>query len=107
MVSFKDSIIVFGGYIYVDYPGWPITLSTVAKFEKEEWTQLGNMNEKRYGHNCIIDGSDILIIGGLGSKQTEVWNSKQQQSTSINPILSDYKTYPFLFQVQFDFCSTN
>ena len=47
----KNSVIVFG-------------LKTVGKFENEQWSKLGELLEVRVGHNAIIFGSEILIIGG-------------------------------------------
>ena len=49
---------VFGGNSYE---------KTVAQFENDQWTKLGDLLQSRYGHNAIVFDGDILIVGGSGS----------------------------------------
>ena len=58
LVSIGGRVLVFGGY----------GLKTVAQFENDEWTKLGDLLESRLGHNAILFNGDILIVGGQGLK---------------------------------------
>ena len=62
LISINDYVIVYGGFESGN------DLSTVAEYKNEKWTKLGQMNQARSGHNCILFGSEILIVGGTGSK---------------------------------------
>merc|ERR1712062_931759 len=89
LVSINDSIIVLGGQ--TSNPSYIV--SSVAKFKDNVWTGLGNLNQARHGHNSITFNSDILIVGGQGTLSTEVWNLEDNQSSSIDPTLTDYKNF--------------
>ena len=52
---------VFGGY------GDSGDMSTVAQFKEDSWTKLGDLNQRRFAHNCIFFGFEILVVGGYGS----------------------------------------
>ena len=58
-----DRILVFGGLD--ECKGAP--LSTVAQFENDSWSRLGDLYTSRHGHNCIIIDSEVLIVGGYPS----------------------------------------
>ena len=64
MVSINDAVIVYGGYDDDSRSA----LSTVAEFKNEEWAKLGQLNQARSGHNSILFGSEVLIVGGAGSR---------------------------------------
>ena len=49
---------VFGGFYKI---------KTVAQFENDQWTKLGDLLQTRYAHNAIVFDGDILIVGGEGS----------------------------------------
>ena len=62
MISIKNSVIVFGGWSDYD------VVSTVAQFKEDSWTKLGDLNQPRRGHNCILFGSEVLVVGGFRSR---------------------------------------
>ena len=62
LVSIGGRVMVFGGYAS------PSRIKTVAQFENDEWSKLGDLLESRRGHNAILFDGDILIIGGWASK---------------------------------------
>ena len=57
----KNSCAVFGGF------GGSDDVSTVAQFKEDSWTKLGDLNQRRSGLNCILFGSEVLVVGGRGS----------------------------------------
>ena len=66
------------------------------------------MNQARSGHNAITTGpapdSTVIIAGGLGEFQTEIWNFESNESKSVEPSLYYYAMYPGLFNVAADYC---
>ena len=61
MISIENSVIVFGGY------GGSNIVSTVAQFKEDSWSFLGDLNQRRYGLNAIVFGSDVFVVGGSGT----------------------------------------
>ena len=65
LVSLGDKVLVFGGFVR----GSPSTaVSTVAQYANDNWTKIGDLLQPREGHNCIVFESDILIVGGAGTR---------------------------------------
>jgi len=60
LISIKNYVIVFGGH--GDH-----VLLTVAQFKDDAWTKIGDLNQSRHAHNCILFGSEVLVVGGWGS----------------------------------------
>jgi len=102
LVSLGDKVLVFGGN---DSSSGAV--STIAQYSNDNWTKIGDLLQPRYAHNCIVFESDILIVGGSGTLSTEAWNIENKSSTAIEPTLSNYRYYPALLHVPFEFCLPN
>ena len=73
------------------------------------WSKSGNLVNGRHAHNAIYDGSSLIVVGGRdGSLKTEkcTISNDQVSCTAQNPSLENYKYYPELFLVPFNFCKT-
>ena len=107
MVYVDDAFYVFGGS--PDEDGLD---TTIAKLDGDfVWTKVGDMNQRRAGHNVIFDGNYVLVVGGekdysLGSLPTEKCSiSSGEVSCAVQrPYLHDYFFYPELFIVPPNFC---
>ena len=62
-MSTDSSVILLGGY---EYYGTTDTLSTVAEFRNDNWSKLGDLLTARYYHSAILNGDEIMVVGGLG-----------------------------------------
>lgn len=49
-------------------------MQTIARLDAEtrQWTNVGSLVNARYDHGAIFDGRKFLIVGGGGTKNTEV-----------------------------------
>ena len=72
------------------------------------WTKAGDLVTGRDGHNSIFDGSNFLIVGGIGTFKTEkcAFSDNQVNCTVQNPELTSYSYYPELFMVSAEYCKT-
>ena len=104
LVSFNDTVLVFGGYsLYSE-------VNTVARFDlprskgQGQWTKLGKLNKNRSNHNAILFEHRVIIVGGLGNIETEIWNLEKNKSEILRPELNSYYGYPALFNVYSNYC---
>ena len=105
-VSYSDQVVLFGGYTDEnDANGNMIgPVNTVAAFTAGSWVKLGELKDKRHLHNGVYyDDGRVVLVGGLGIHPTEIWDTTENNSTSTGPKLEDYRYYPTLFKVNFDF----
>ena len=66
MISINNSVLVFGG-LGNNALSTNVLSSIVAQFKEDSWTKIGDLNRPRSGHNCILFGSEVLVVGGYGS----------------------------------------
>ena len=62
-VSTDDAVLVIGGTTN----GTPFELSIVAEYKDQRWSNIGNLARARTNHRAIKFGSNIMILGGVGS----------------------------------------
>ena len=70
------------------------------------WTDAGTLVTGRWHHNAIYDGESLIVVGGRGTKKTEVCNLSNGIFFCVeqNPELEYYYVYPELFLVAENFC---
>ena len=66
-------------------------------------TEIGKLRQKRNQHSAIYNGREIMIVGGQGSMITEVWDRNFSYNRAIEPTLQDYKFYPIMHMVPYNF----
>ena len=74
------------------------------------WTQVGSLNQGRYGHAVVVRSNDFVIVGGYGARQTErcaLQNEMQMLCVSVEPELEDFYRYPEAMLVDENFCVNN
>ena len=93
-----------------------IQSKTVASFNDNVWTKLGELKSGRYGHSVTALENSVLVLGGLIEDQakvnspapTEKWimdaKNLTYSSIEINPKLQNYFFWPLLFPVNYNFC---
>lgn len=59
MASTEDAAFIIGGYV-----GGTDYVSTIAKFQDNQWTRYGDLNVPRRFHGSIRSGDQNMIIGG-------------------------------------------
>ena len=59
MASTEDAAFIIGGY-----DGGSYYVSTIAKFQDNQWTKYGDLNIPRRFHGSIRSGDQTIIIGG-------------------------------------------
>jgi len=97
-------VVLYGGSYYVSRYNQD-NVKTVASFSNGLWSKIGELKYRRYAHNGIKSGSDVIIVGGYsGTLKTEVWDTIENVSTAIMPEFYDYDHYPHLFRVNPEFC---
>ena len=68
---------------------------------------MGELIQKRNGHNAIVVQGEILVVGGsAGELKTErcIETDGQIRCSAQEPELKDYRYYPELFAVPDDYC---
>ena len=58
------------GYSTVDTPTSVLIIGGrfhkgITQFKEDKWSRLGNLHQRRYAHESIIIGRDIIIVGGF------------------------------------------
>ena len=104
VVHSNNGFIVFGGVISTTDYG-----RIVARFDMEtrEWSQVGALNNGRYGHGAIEIDSSFLIIGGYGEYLTEKCINNGEnviECSNQKPSLYKYYSHPELFYVPSNYC---
>ena len=71
-----SSYFYFGGYHKGDH-------SIIARLDGSsyKWSQIGQLNEGKTGHNAIYINDHFLVVGGYGTKKTENVNKKIRMDT--------------------------
>ena len=85
-------------------------VSTIACFNGNEWSLIGNLNSPRAGHSAIINGDNVFIVGGYPNDlPTEIWSVKENELYLhlTEPELTNYSYYPELLLVDPDYCTGN
>ena len=105
-------IVYIDGYFYV-IGGFTDVSShdkTIGRLDATTmiWSKAGNLVNGRHAHNAIYDGSSLIVVGGYDSRKTEtcVVSNSQVSCKAQNPELANYKSYPEILLVPFDFCKT-
>ena len=74
------------------------------------WTQVGSLNQGRYGHAVIVRSNDFIIVGGGSTRSTErcaLQNEMQMLCVSVEPELTGFVFYPEAMLVDENFCLNN
>ena len=104
IIHIRNSFYVIGGNTAVDSQS-----KTIARFSMvtQRWSQAGSLNNGRHGHGAIEQGNSFLVVGGWGTYPTEKCTVKangEVQCENLRPDLFNYRYYPELFFVSYDFC---
>ena len=62
-VSTQTSVLIIGGVSNGRYS------SSIVEYKDGWWTVIGNLKQARYGHEAILIGSLVMIIGGDSNDQ--------------------------------------
>ena len=106
MISNAPIVFIDGGFYVVG--GYPSSKTQIARLDASTmiWTDAGALVTGRFYHNAIYDGASLIVVGGDGTKKTEVCNLSNGIFSCVeqNPELSEYYGYPELFLVAENFC---
>ena len=103
-------VYAYSSYFYFGGHDWSINsdVSTIARLDGTTymWSKVGQLNERRNGHNVIHLNGFFVVVGGYGTKNTEKceFNNDQMICHPQSPSLTDYYGYPELMTVADDFC---
>ena len=61
MISHGSVVYVLGGYCDGK------ALSRIAKFTTKTWTDIGNLEQTRFGHRAITDSGRVYVVGGYNA----------------------------------------
>ena len=101
IIYFQTAFYIIGGYS--DYADQKM----IARMDLDgHWTQVGELNQAKSGHNVIYDGEYLIVVGGGSYQFTEKCTIKNESvtCTSQNPELASYYLYPELFLVTENYC---
>ena len=99
-IALSSSVYIFGGYYNA------AAVSRVARFERNAWSIVGQMQGGRRGHQVVDRGDYIFIVGGNSyNRRTEKWDLASNSSIEIGAELSHFAYYPPLHIVHQDHCS--
>jgi len=117
--DFSRCGVVYAHGSYFVFGGTPseIVGQVVARLDGATWTwtDVGRLNNLRYWHSAIYldTGREeaFLIVGGSGENATEKCSYDEVADSvtcveQTGPVLTDYRTWPELFAVPSDYCST-
>jgi len=107
-ISISDAYIILGGTNNgVD------SSNSITKYEKDDWSYVGTLHHSRQQHSAIFNGREIMIIGGQGSSEAEVWDKHFSvhriltlKVSEIKPKVAYYNRNclnPVLFMVPYNF----
>ena len=66
VASTKEAAFVLGGRA-ADHSTY---YDVIAKFENDEWSHFGNLQQGRGYHGAITSGTETMIFGGYGSRSS-------------------------------------
>ena len=112
VLSHQAVVYAYSSYFYFGghglYKGKWSDLSTIARLDGSsyKWSKVGQLKERRHGHNAIHLNGFFVVVGGAGTKNTEKCEYKNDQMAchSQSPSLTDYTYTPELMTVADDFC---
>ena len=61
MISLDSAVYVLGGYCDGK------ASSRIAKFTINTWTDIGNLEQARFGHRAITDSGRVYVVGGYNA----------------------------------------
>ena len=61
MISLDSAVYVLGGYCDGK------ASSRIAKFTINTWTDIGNLEQARFGHRAITDSGRFYVVGGYNA----------------------------------------
>ena len=102
-ISISDTYIILGGTNNgVD------SLNSITKYENDDWSLVGTLSHPRQQHSAIFNGREVMIIGGGGSSEAEIWDTKflTHRSLVLKPKTPFYNRNflnPVLFMVPYNF----
>lgn len=83
-------------------------MKTIGRMDLNgQWTQAGELNQARWGHNVIYDGQFLMVVGGhLDNASTEKCSIEDGSISCVSqkPELYNWAHYPELTLVADDFC---
>ena len=84
------------------------SLNSITKYENDNWSPVGTLNHPRQQHSAIFNGREIMIIGGGGSSEAEIWDTifLTHRSLVLKPKSPYYNRNflnPVLFMVPYNF----
>ena len=100
-------VYAYSSYFYF---GGVSAWSTIARLDGSsyKWSKVGQLKERRHGHNAIHLNGFFLVVGGHGKfgKNTEKCEYKNNQMVcqSQSPSLTGYALTPELMIVADDYC---
>ena len=107
---YRNPIVYKNGQFYLF--GGDGAESVIAKLDvtTKTWTQVGSLNQGRYGHAVVVRSNDFIIVGGRNTRNTErcsLRNEMQIVCVSVEPELTDFAVYPEAMLVDENFCVNN
>ena len=101
IIYIEEAFYVFGGF------GDGHSLQRIGKLDASiNWSQVGDLYQRRLSHNVIYDGKYALVVGGdEGRFYTERCRLSIERFYCVGqePELSEYDN-PALFLVSFNYC---
>ena len=69
------------------------------------WSKVGTLNQGRYGHTVVFDGTFFMVIGGSGTENIErcSWKDSSMECTQLESSTRSYYLYPEVFILPDDF----
>ena len=79
-------------------------LNSILRLDSGSWTwsNVGQINSARNGHEVILVGEKVMVVGGAGTKNNEaclLMVNGHFNCTELSSNLTDYALYPILFAV--------
>ena len=102
ILSHKNDFIIFGGnYQTVDDEEKFTSIITMFKTNKNSWSEMGNLQTKRHGHQSINANNNFLVVGGQHRKQTELCQLEKEtiNCTIQGEDFEDFVYYPVLVKI--------
>ena len=63
--STNSAAYILGGYYY---PNGHQKTSTIAQFQNNQWSKIGDLKEKKSNPSAILHNEEYLVIGGRAQK---------------------------------------
>ena len=102
ILNHKNDFIIFGGnYQTVDDDQKFTSIISMFKTGENTWSELGNLQAKRHGHQTISVNNSFLVVGGQHSKEAEICQLENDRiiCTSQGEDFNDFVYYPALVKI--------